>query len=63
MINVSAKLTSKAAVEIAKTAAKVAGTGVLTNPATLTAATVLGLGYMGYKHLENKDKRKYEYAR
>ena len=49
---------AKAACVVAKSA-----TTILTNPVTMGGAVILGLGYLGYKHLENSDKRKYEYAK
>ena len=49
---------AKAACTLAQSA-----TVVLTNPVTVGGAVILGLGYMGYKHLENSDKRKYGYAK
>jgi hypothetical protein len=68
MMNITAKLTSKSAEKIAvttiksvsKVATKVVEGGVLTNPATLTAAVAVTGIYATYKYLDNKDKRRYE---
>ena len=63
MLNVTFKaMGSKYGAEAVKVVAKSA-TVVLTNPASLAAATVVSIGYMTYKHAENKDKRKYEYSK
>lgn len=48
---------AKAVCAVAKAAVK-----ITTNPIAMGGAVVLGLGYMVYKHEENKDKRKYEYS-
>ena len=53
----------KAICTVAKEVSKVAGKSVLTNPATLTAAVAVTGIYATYKYLDNKDKRRYEYAR
>ena len=50
----------KAICTAAKEIGKVAGKGVLTNPATLTAAVAVTGIYCTYKYLDNKDKRRYE---
>ena len=68
MIKLNCNLTGGAAAKVATVGIKSASTvatkivegGVLTNPATLTAAVAITGIYATYKYLDNKDKRRYE---
>ena len=55
------KGTSKAVCAIASNTTKIAT--IMTNPVAATAVVATTAAVLIYKHAENSDKRKYEYAR